>query len=107
MKRTILIADDEKNIRNGLSLALEDEGYNVLTAADGQEAWALLTREDVDLLITDLRMPKVSGTELLKKGVGCLSHYAGCYTHGTRDHRSRCRCDEKRCGGLSHQTAEP
>lgn len=70
MKRTILVADDEKNIRNGLSLALEDEGYNVFTAENGEQAWSLLTREDIDLLITDLRMPKVSGNELLKKVSG-------------------------------------
>ncbi len=67
MKRTILVADDEKNIRNGLSLALEDEGYEVFTAENGEQAWTLLTRENIDLLITDLRMPKVSGNELLKK----------------------------------------
>ncbi|MBN2859352.1 MAG: sigma-54-dependent Fis family transcriptional regulator [Sphaerochaetaceae bacterium] len=70
MKRTILVADDEKNIRNGLSLALEDEGYNVFTAENGEQAWSLLTREEIDLLITDLRMPKVSGNELLKKVSG-------------------------------------
>ncbi len=70
MKRTILVADDEKNIRNGLSLALEDEGYRVFTAADGEEAWAMLTKEDIDLLITDLRMPKLSGNELLKRVSG-------------------------------------
>ncbi len=70
MKRTILVADDEKNIRSGLSLALEDEGYRVFTAADGEEAWSVLTSEDIDLLITDLRMPKVSGNELLKRVSG-------------------------------------
>ena len=36
---TLLIADDEKNIRSGLQLAFEGEGYDVLTAADGSEAW--------------------------------------------------------------------
>jgi DNA-binding NtrC family response regulator len=67
MKRTILIADDERNIRNGLQIALEDEGYEVLLAADGNEAWALITKNHVDLLISDLRMPGLSGQDLLKK----------------------------------------
>lgn len=67
MNRTILIADDEKNIRNGLQLALEDEGYSILLASDGKEAWNLITENNVDMLITDLRMPHMSGQELLKR----------------------------------------
>ena len=67
MHRTILIADDEKNIRSGLQLALEDEGYTILLASDGKEAWDLITTNSVDMLITDLRMPRMSGQELLKK----------------------------------------
>ena len=67
MKRTILIADDEKNIRSGLQIALEDEGYEVLLAADGNEAWTAITKNNVNLLISDLRMPGMSGQELLKK----------------------------------------
>jgi DNA-binding NtrC family response regulator len=67
MKRSILICDDEKNIRSGLALAMELEGYETLSAEDGQQAWTLLNKESVDLVITDLRMPKVSGEELLKK----------------------------------------
>jgi DNA-binding NtrC family response regulator len=67
MKRTILIADDEKNIRNGLQIALEDENYNVLLAADGDEAWKTITTNHVDLLLSDLRMPGMNGQELLKR----------------------------------------
>ena len=67
MNRTILVADDEKNIRHGLQIALEDEGYSVLLASDGKEAWSLVTGNSVDLLITDLRMPGMSGQELLKR----------------------------------------
>jgi DNA-binding NtrC family response regulator len=69
MNRTILIADDEKNIRSGLQIALEDEGYNVLLAADGDEAWKSITTNSIDLLISDLRMPGMNGQELLKKVV--------------------------------------
>lgn len=67
MKRTILIADDEKNIREGLGMAMELEGYGVLLAADGNEAWKLINSQSVDLVISDLRMPGLSGEELLKK----------------------------------------
>lgn len=67
MKRSILIVDDEKNIRNGLAMAMELEGYDTLTAEDGAAAWALMGKRDVDLVITDLRMPNLSGEQLLQK----------------------------------------
>ncbi|HET6452712.1 MAG TPA: sigma-54 dependent transcriptional regulator [Spirochaetia bacterium] len=66
MKLTILVADDEKNIREGLREAVALDGYEVLTAADGQEALDTVTRGEVDLLITDLKMPRLSGEELLR-----------------------------------------
>lgn len=66
MKLTVLVADDEKNIREGLREALMLDGYEVLLAADGKEALDTVNRGDVDLLITDLKMPRLSGEELLK-----------------------------------------
>ncbi len=65
-RSVILVADDEKNIREGLAEALTIEGYRVIQAADGAEALKLVEAGDVDLVITDLRMPKLSGGELLK-----------------------------------------
>ena len=67
MKFTILIADDEKNIRTGLKQALESEGYNIHLAADGAEALSLIHKHKIDVVITDLKMPEMSGEELLKK----------------------------------------
>lgn len=64
---TVLIADDEKNIRSGLAIAFEDEGYDTLQAEDGQAAWTMINKKSVDLVITDLRMPGISGYDLLKK----------------------------------------
>ena len=64
---TLLIADDEKNILSGLKMAFEDEGYTVITAADGNEAWDKLQKNIVDLVITDLRMPGMDGYELLRR----------------------------------------
>jgi DNA-binding NtrC family response regulator len=66
MRFNVLIVDDEKNIREGLGTALEMDGYNVSLAADGKEAIALINSTDMDLVITDLKMPGVSGEELLK-----------------------------------------
>jgi DNA-binding NtrC family response regulator len=67
MKFTVLVVDDERNIREGLAEALALEGHEVATASDGEEALAVLGREEVDLVITDLRMPKLAGDELLKR----------------------------------------
>ncbi|MDY0304358.1 MAG: sigma-54 dependent transcriptional regulator [Sphaerochaeta sp.] len=67
MKRSILIVDDEKNIQSGLALAMELEGYDALVASNGDEAWKLVNTKPVDLVITDLRMPKMGGDELLRR----------------------------------------
>ncbi len=66
MQSTILIVDDEKNIRDGLAEAFSLEGYATLAAQDGQEAQNILDDHYVDLVVTDLKMPKVSGMELLQ-----------------------------------------
>ena len=55
MQATILIVDDEKNTREGLRLALEDD-YDVYTASNADEAFNLMEVETFDLILTDLRM---------------------------------------------------
>ncbi|MBR6297506.1 MAG: sigma-54-dependent Fis family transcriptional regulator [Treponema sp.] len=67
MKFTLLIIDDEKNIRDGLAANFEMEDYNVKTAATGEEGLSLIEKGDIDLVITDLRMPGISGEEVLAK----------------------------------------
>jgi DNA-binding NtrC family response regulator len=67
MQFRLLVVDDEKNIREGLAAALEMDGYQVETAADGDAAFKRFRKGDIDLLITDLRMPGLSGEELLKR----------------------------------------
>jgi DNA-binding NtrC family response regulator len=74
MRFTLVVADDEKNIREGLAEALAGDGYRALMAADGEEAMKLVDMGDVDLVITDLRMPRLSGTDLLKS---IASRYPG------------------------------
>jgi DNA-binding NtrC family response regulator len=63
----ILIVDDEKKIRHLLSIMLERAGHAIVQAEDGLEALQLLEAAPVDIVITDIRMPRMSGTEMLKK----------------------------------------
>ena len=67
MKFNVLIVDDEKNIREGLGKALELDGYNIFLAEDGNVALDIIERNEIDLVISDLKMPKLSGEELLKQ----------------------------------------
>jgi len=63
---TILIVDDEKNYLLVLSAVLEDEGYEVLTALSGQEALEIQKTSDLDLILTDMKMPGMNGITLLE-----------------------------------------
>jgi two-component system, NtrC family, response regulator PilR len=65
-KARILVVDDEKSMRDLLSITLEKEGYEVLTAPGGEPAIETLHRETVDAVITDVRMPKVDGLQVLR-----------------------------------------
>jgi len=67
MKGTILIADDEQEIRESLSVVLEDEGYDCTTAEDGTEALENIENANYDILIADIKMPNLDGMELLEK----------------------------------------
>ena len=66
MTRTILIADDEEFIVDLLATLLEDEQYRVLRAYDGEEALRAAEREHPHLIITDVMMPKMTGTDLAR-----------------------------------------
>ena len=65
-KNKILVVDDEDALRTVLSAELEGEGYQVTTAADGQEAINVLTSSVFDLILLDIKMPNVDGFEVLK-----------------------------------------
>ena len=67
MSATILVVDDEESIRRLYQFELMDEGYNVILAADGQEALQKVEQENPDLVILDIRMPKVDGIEFLDR----------------------------------------
>lgn len=63
----ILVVDDEEGIRSFIAEVLEMEGYHVTTASDGLEAAQILQNQNFALVITDLRMPRMTGLELLQK----------------------------------------
>ena len=65
--RRILLVDDDFEIIESLRLALEAKGYDVLVARDGNQGLAMAEREDPDLLILDMMMPKRSGFLVLEK----------------------------------------
>ncbi len=67
MDYTILIADDEKEIRDLLRLYLENENYRVIEAEDGQQAYELLQKETVHFCLLDIMMPKMDGFHLLRE----------------------------------------
>ena len=64
---TILIVDDEKSMREFLKILLIKEGYKVFTAQDGDQALELIQKSPVDLVVSDIRMPGISGLELLAR----------------------------------------
>jgi two-component system, NtrC family, response regulator AtoC len=65
-KKQILVVDDETNLRRVLSAQLARDGYDVHEAGDGEEAVAFLKEHHIDLVITDLKMPKASGMDVLR-----------------------------------------
>jgi DNA-binding response OmpR family regulator len=66
MARSILVVDDEKTLRETLSEELETEGYDVLQAADGRAAVDMFRRHRPDLILLDLMLPEISGTEVCR-----------------------------------------
>ncbi len=67
MKFTILVIDDEENIRNGLAANFEMEDYKVKTASSGKEGLSIVSKGDIDLVVTDLRMDGMSGEKVLRR----------------------------------------
>ncbi|MEZ4370921.1 MAG: sigma-54 dependent transcriptional regulator [Polyangiaceae bacterium] len=68
-RKQILVVDDEPNLRRVLSAQLARDGYEVLAAEDGEQGLAMLADHHIDLVITDLKMPKVDGMELLRRAL--------------------------------------
>lgn len=85
---TILVVDDEAMIRNLLEKILTKEGYKILLAKDGQEALEIINAKKVDMIVSDMKMPRMSGLDLLKSvkkdrpeiGVVIMTGYGDTYT---------------------------
>jgi len=83
----ILVVDDEANARNGLRHILTDEGFSVMEAADGQEALEKLAEVAPDVVLADVRMPRMDGLTLLKKAKeqGCSAAFLMMTAYGGVD----------------------
>jgi len=66
MQTKILVADDEKEVLDIMAKKIAMEGYDVIKAADGQEAWEKIQAESPDVIVLDLTMPKLDGLSVLK-----------------------------------------
>ncbi|MDP6777219.1 MAG: response regulator, partial [Candidatus Latescibacteria bacterium] len=66
-RHTVLVVDDERNIRRSLEIILEGEGYHVVCASSGEEALRLLDREEVHGVLLDIVMPGMNGIDALQK----------------------------------------
>jgi DNA-binding response OmpR family regulator len=67
MAKKIVIIDDEQDVLEILKATLKTKGYHIITADNGEDGWRLILQQRPDLIITDLKMPKMSGLELRKK----------------------------------------
>ncbi|HLR65586.1 MAG TPA: response regulator transcription factor, partial [Virgibacillus sp.] len=66
-KETILVIDDEKEIRDLISIYLKNEGYNVIQASNGEEGLDMLKDNQVHLIVLDIMMPKINGMDMCIK----------------------------------------
>lgn len=67
MSKTILVVDDEQSMRETLTIMLEKEGYQVVTAGDGVEALGICVEGGIDLIVTDIKMPGMDGVRLIEE----------------------------------------
>lgn len=73
-KKYILIVEDEKSLSEAYEIILKKEGYKVEAAYDGEQALEYTGKGDPDLIMLDLRMPKMSGIEFLRKYNAAKKH---------------------------------
>ena len=74
MNKTILVVDDSASIRSVLGIALKREGYDVITAEDGVDALEKLDGQKINLIISDVNMPRMDGITLVKEVKKLPSH---------------------------------
>jgi DNA-binding NtrC family response regulator len=64
---TILLVDDEETLREIVAMQIEEDGYKVIQASGGHQAFEILKTTEIDLVISDMRMPSGNGEELLRE----------------------------------------
>jgi DNA-binding response OmpR family regulator len=101
MNRRLLLCDDEPHILRAAEFKFKRAGFDVVTAADGEEGWQRICQERPDMLITDCQMPRLDGVALVKRvreqpDLACLpivmltakrfelSHEELCRTYGVK-----------------------
>jgi len=89
MPKTILIVDDSASMRQLVSFALKDAGYEVMDAVNGKDALGKLNGGKVDMVVTDLNMPEMDGIELIKQLRNTSSHRFTPIVMLTRNPRSQ------------------
>ena len=67
MTKKVLVADDEVHIIHVVAIKLRNNGYEVISADNGVEAFALACEEKPDIIVTDFQMPRMTGLELVEK----------------------------------------
>jgi two-component system alkaline phosphatase synthesis response regulator PhoP len=67
MNQRILIAEDEKDIRELITFTLQYAGYEVLATVNGEEAWQMALKEKPDLILLDVRMPRLDGYDACRR----------------------------------------
>ena len=90
----VLVVDDERGARLGISRAIEEWGYEAVVAADGEEAWHIHSRKPVDVILSDWQMPKVDGYELCARVRSAekndrYTYFIFMTGHSDRDHFTR------------------
>ena len=100
-KNTILVCDDDKEIVDAIEIYLSQEGYRILKAYDGLQAVEMLQKEDVQLLLIDIMMPKLDGLRATLKirekssiPIIILSEIGGCGQDSGAEHRGGRLCNE-------------
>jgi DNA-binding response OmpR family regulator len=67
IRHTVVIADDEPSVRMLVHATMETDGFNLIEAADGDEAWSLIQKHRPSLVLLDVRMPGRTGLEILRE----------------------------------------
>ncbi len=74
MSKRIMIVDDSVTVRQVLRLTLTNAGYDLLEACDGEDALNVIAGQEIDMMITDLNMPKLDGIELIRQVRKCKEY---------------------------------